>query len=304
MLNNWNCDIKLPDGTEINLSLEPADGVKVDEEILTKDGFVKNYQGYVVTEGEGDNAHTYVKPCKDIETLNAIIENNPELKTMLDLVQIDITSGSFEGELHQFFNGLQTAMTTGGTLIGSIWGPLGNLAGGVIGAGASSAVENIMDFSIDILGNQVDGQYYKEQVTYLTNAINNFKNCLGEENLKLLEDANKKYNELSDRDRSLLSEQEQNNLKQAHTLISGLKNYESALEYAEDRDSNIWEDPWDYIGDNWEADFEDIWSDGYQLGDVTSSAVTAVVDTVETVVACAVGVGKWVWKGIKKLKFW
>lgn len=300
LLINWKCDLKLPDGTEIILSLEPAKGVKVGEELLTKEGFVRDYQGYVVTEGEGDNAQSYLKPCKDIEILHTVIKSNPELNAILELSQLDITSGSFEDELHEIFSSISTGATVTGATVGSFFGPLGTLAGGAIGAGASSLVENF----VDIGGNYETSQYYKQQVEDLTKVINKFEECLGEENLKLLEDANKKYNELSDRDRSLLPANEQETLKFAHTLISGLENYKSALEYAEDRDSNMFDNPWDYIGDNWEADFEDIWSDGYQLGDIIDSGVTAVVDTLETVGAVVVGGVNWVWKGIKKLKFW
>lgn len=313
LLSNWSCDIKLPDGSTVPLSLIPATktdtGITIGDITVNKDGTTKfNYEGYYV---KGENNTTYIKDCKNLNTLTAVIQNNPEMAKVLELLELDPRSESYSNAISDWINGLQAVATVGvgavgavaGGVVGSLAGPVGTIVGAaaigaigaVVGDVAGAAVAGVWDIIDDLFVQPATSQHYKQQVDFLSSTISSIENYIGESNMAILREASDKYNSLSDRDKALLTDSEKEQLKYANSLVSSLDNYKQALSYAEARDSNIWQDPWEYIGDNWVADMTDIWDDGYQFGDVAQTVVTGVVDVAETAVAAVVGGVQWLW---------
>lgn len=277
LLINWNCKVTLPDGTDATLSLEPTKGVKVNNDIIQKDNGIKNYQGYVITktEGEGENkvTRTYTKDCGDLDTLIKVLESNTitvgeEQKTLLSIVD-DLTT---DPRSEDYWTKSRRVVNVISPVVNGAW--------------------DIVD---DLFVEAPTSQYHKEKVQLLSDVINSTEQLIGKENLEILKKANEEYDKLSQQERDLLSEQELHNYKKADAIIERIDRYKEALDYSELRDSNIWQDPWEYIGENYASDMQDIWSDGYQLFDVTDTVVTAVVDTAEAAVAVVVGGVQWAW---------
>jgi hypothetical protein len=102
---------------------------------------------------------------------------------------------------------------------------------------------------------------------------------------------------MSERDRALLPTAEKENLEKVYAFYSRIDAIEEAIDYANDRDSNILSDPWDYVGDSWKQTTSN-WDDGYQVGDVTRTVIKGVGATIKTVGATIVGGFKWLF-GIK-----
>ena len=290
LLSNWNCPIKLPDGSTATLSLTPktsesSSGIKVGDTIVNKDGTTNfDYKGYYLT---GEDGETYVKDCKDIGTLSSVLQGNPEMAEVLKILEIDPRSENYATKVADWMGAVTPVLAGAGTLAGP--------AGTILGTAAGVVVQGGWDLIDDLFVQAPTSQAQKQQVEFLSETINNIENFIGESNMTILEEASNKYQNLSDRDKASLTEDELKQLQYAYQLTSSLKNYREALDYAEARDSNIWQDPWEYIGDNWKADYEDIWDNGYQFGDVTHSIVTGVVDVVESGAAVVVGGVQWLW---------
>ena len=304
LLSKWDCDIELPDGSTITLSLTPAGstngGINVGDVLVDEQGNKTfNYKGYYIQGEEG----TYLKDCKNLATLTAAIQSNPEMAEVLKLLELDPRSESYSNAVSDWMNGLQTVAAVGGGVlggtVGSLAGPIGTIIGAgfgaVVGTTAGALVSGAWDLIDDLFVQGPTSQKYKQQVEGLTGTINAIEDFIGESNLEMLKQGYEKYKNLSDKDQAQLTDNEKAQLKYSYQLISGLNNYKEALKYAEMRDSNMWQDPWEYIGDNWKADMTDIWDDGYDFGDVTQTVVTGVVDVVETGVAAVVGGVQWVW---------
>lgn len=306
LISNWSCDIKLPDDTTVTLSLikkgTSSGGINVGDTTVNNNGETSfNYQGYYV---KGENGTTYIKDCNNLNTLTSVIQGNPEMAAVLKLLEIDPRSENYANAVSDWMNSLQTFLGVG---VGAVGGVVGTMVGGpvgtIIGAGigaivgdaAGSVVSGAWDLIDDLFVQGFTSQGYKEQVEILSGTITAIENYIGTSNMAILNEASERYKNLSDRDRSLLNENELAQLKYAHSLISSLNNYKEALAYAEKRDSNIWQDPWDYLGDNWAADYEDIWADGYQFGDILQSGVTGIVDIAESGAAVIVGGAQWAW---------
>ena len=147
---------------------------------------------------------------------------------------------------------------------------------------------------------------YKEQVKVLSEIKQNFSEILGEKNISLIEDAANRYNNLSDKDKANMMETktkedgttervpntELQALENSAKIIAQLNSIDSSINYAEKHDSNILEDPWEYIGDSWSTTAEN-WDDGYQFGDCLRTAGNVVMNIGTTVGSAIVGGVKW-----------
>jgi hypothetical protein len=116
--------------------------------------------------------------------------------------------------------------------------------------------------------------------------------AIGEENYKNILNYYTEYANMSERDKGLLSERDKALYEKIEPFMLKMQQLDTARELAGKNDSNILENPWDYIGDTW-LNWADKWAKTDNFFDIITNVVTTVSDVAETVVAGIVGVFKW-----------
>lgn len=126
--------------------------------------------------------------------------------------------------------------------------------------------------------------------------INDFKNQFGEKNIELLLEEAKKYNEMSERDKGLLSNEERANYERVTNFVTSYTALLSAYKYASMNDTNVF-DGFAFVADQWQQ-VGDAWSKIKNIGDALGAIGETTGAIVDTVVGGVIGIVKWMF-GIK-----
>ena len=301
VINDWECTIEFPDGTSKTLTLMlDGSGIKAtDTEV--KDNIIQDEQGLVVMKTQDSSADI-------IKLLNSDQYStfyNSLLDDTLDLSSNETFAETFSTWASRIVGGVG-AVGGGviGGIIGTLFGPVGTAvgatAGVAVGAIAGNAVGEAVGQIVSLVSDVFNSDNYKKQLEVLNALKEGYTNTIGAENMALLKADYERYNNMSDRDKALLTPAEKETLEKVHEFYSRIEAIDKAIDYADDRDSDMFTDPWDYIGDSWKQSVSN-WDDGYQVGDVTRTVVKGAGAVVKTVGSVIVGGFKWLF-GIKNKK--
>lgn len=142
-------------------------------------------------------------------------------------------------------------------------------------------------FISDLLTNAIQANEYDKLYTDLSSTVSNIKTILGEKNIEILKTNSNKYQNLSERDKALLDEDDIALLKQSNEYYTYYKNLVDLYDYAQNRANvgGVYAQTSQMAGQ-----LGDIWEDGYQFGDVASTVskgvsvgVTAIAETALTI---------------------
>ena len=145
---------------------------------------------------------------------------------------------------------------------------------------------------IDGITSLIDAPKFKKIVETLSSTIADFKETIGETNFNLMKSQADALSKLSDKDKAFMDPAQLQTMEACARYIDKIEKMENYLDYAKKYDSNIFSDPWDYIGDSW-AQIGSVWDDGYQFGDVTKSVVQGIGAVGKTIGGAIVGGVKW-----------
>lgn len=279
ILNNWECIIDFPDGTSKTLTLMvdgnglSATDAEVKENITTTD------TGMVV-----------MKTQKNSANIIKLLNSNQYQTFYNSIVNNSLDLSSKETFALSWATFAQSIMKDNDSFGANL---LRHMATVVTGPTAMETTGQIIGLVSDVINSGT----YKEQIAALNAIKESINTTIGEENLALLKADYEKYNNLSDRDKALLSTGERETLEKVYAFYSKIEAIEKAIDYADDRDSDMFTDPWDYIGDSWKQSVSN-WDDGYQFGDISNTVVRGAGAIVKTVGSVIVGGVKWI-LGIK-----
>lgn len=126
--------------------------------------------------------------------------------------------------------------------------------------------------------------------------INDLKNQFGEKNIELLLAEANKYNDMSERDKNLLSNEDRANYERVSNFVASYTALLSAYKYASMHDTSIG-DGFAWVADQWRQ-AGDAWSKIENVGDVLGAIGETAGAVLDTVIGGVIGVGKWLF-GIK-----
>lgn len=299
LISGWSVDIELPNG-ETKTLIASIDKRSVQNEPINL--LETGTKSITIKKADGTSETIDVNYLKDANNITDLMQglNTEEVKPMLDMMlTIDFSSETAFAE--SVANWQQYAKLSDGSDIPCVSSFLN-----IVNAGT-----DILSYIPELIGDQAQADKYKNQANLLTGIKQSFNDILGTENMKLIKDAAKRYNSLSEKDRANMMETKTNEdgttekipneeltaLQNSTKIIAQLNTIDSAIKYAKDHDSGMFTDSWDYIADSWKTTAEN-WNDGYQFGDVTRTAYNAVENVVTTVASALIGGFKWLF-GIK-----
>lgn len=263
IIEGWEVSIQLPDNTFVTLSAKAQgkDLEPIEPDIST---YLKEYNG-----------KTYLKDCKNANQLIQLLESN-EIGVITSLLDLDFSS---EKALTDSLNNWSTYAKD----IPYINGLTNNL---------NILTDTFTVMGIDGITSLIDAPKFKKIVETLSSTIADFKETIGETNFNLMKSQADALSKLSDKDKAFMDPAQLQTMEACARYIDKIEKMENYLDYAKKYDSNIFSDPWDYIGDSW-AQIGSVWDDGYQFGDVTKSVVQGIGAVGKTIGGAIVGGVKW-----------
>lgn len=317
LAESWDCDIELPDGTELTLKLVKSGTSTSGEKYTDENGneiektstVNSNITKIKLPDGSTIEA-AYMKPQKSVDNVVKLLKTNNYKEIFDTISNLEIDDYKDVDGLIAKILGL-TGTGVGSVLGGiagtsiAVWGTAATsaaTAGMIAGASAATAgIGAIMALGVDTLVTWTkdlftsgDWEKKREGLEMVTNGL---MASIGKDNLKLLEDAYNEYNNMDAYTKSGLSESKRQMYEDASKFYKNYSGILNAIEYASHYDSNLFDsDPFEYTGDMFKR-IGDRWDDGYQFGDLTGTVIDtgkAVITAAEEFALCVVGKG-WLW---------
>lgn len=296
LISGWTIDIELPNGEIKTLQASVDKGsVEFDPINLLETGT----KSVTIKKEDGTTETIDINYLKDANNITDLMQglNTDEVKPILDMM-LTVDFSSEKAFAESFANWQQYAKLADGSNIPYVSSFL-NMVNSVTDITSISYIT-------EMISDQAQANKYKNQANLLTGMKQSFNDILGTENIKLITEAADRYNNLSEKDKANMMETktkedgttekvpnaELTALQNSAKIIAQLNTMDSAIKYAENHDSGIFSDSWDYIADSWKTTAEN-WNDGYQFGDVARTGYNAVENVLTTVTSAVVGGVKW-----------
>lgn len=139
----------------------------------------------------------------------------------------------------------------------------------------------------------VNSGEYQQIRESLTTTRDTLIASVGEDNYKLMVSYYDKYAKMSDTEKQMLPTESKEKYEKIGKFVTKIKDMDSAIEVASRKDSNIIENPWDYVGDTW-VNWVDKWSKTSNVSDVVTNVLDTVGAVVETAIGGVTGILKWI----------
>lgn len=296
LISGWTIDIELPNG-EIKTLQASVDKGSVEFNPLNL--LETGTKSVTIKKEDGTTETVDINYLKDANNITDLMQglNTEEVKPILDMM-LTVDFSSEKAFAESFANWQQYAKLADGSNIPYVSSFL-NMVNSVTDITSISYIT-------EMISDQAQANKYKNQANLLTGIKQSFNDILGTENIKLITEAADRYNNLSEKDKANMMETktkedgttekvpnaELTALQNSAKIIAQLNTMDSAIKYAENHDSGIFTDSWDYIADSWKTTAEN-WNDGYQFGDVARTGYNAVENVLTTVTSAVVGGVKW-----------
>lgn len=296
LIGGWSVDIELPNGEIKQLKAYVDKGsVEFNPINLLETGT----KSMTIEKEDGTTETIDINYLKDANNITDLMQglNTDEVKPVLDMM-LTVDFSSEKAFAESFANWQQYAKLADGSNIPYVSSFL-NMVNSVTDMTSISYIT-------ELISDQAQANKYKNQANLLTGMKQGFNDILGEANMQLITDAANRYNNLSEKDKANMMETKTKEdgttekvpnaelaaLQNSAKIIAQLNTMDSAIKYAENHDSGIFSDSWDYIADSWKTTAEN-WNDGYQFGDVSRTAMNAIENVGTTITSAVVGGVKW-----------
>ena len=144
-----------------------------------------------------------------------------------------------------------------------------------------------------VITDAVHSGEYKQIYAALTTVKNNIMTSVGEDNYTKIMNYYTTYEKMSDRDKALLSDSDKANYAKLENFVVKMRSLEGSIETASQRDSNIWSEPWEYVGDSWKK-AGNTWKEADSLWGVVKGLGETANATAKTLGSGAIGVFKFI----------
>lgn len=311
LIDNWDCDLKLPDGSEFTI-------------VMTRSGSgvggttVQNPDGSTTTTTSTTNSNvTTIKLPDGSEITAAYMKQQKSWENVVKLLQTDnfndiytkFTTQDFgdyksiDNLLTSIIGGATTAGTAA-TLFGAACAIPGAWAGISAAAGAAGAATGIgaaVAIGVDSIVTWIKDGFTSDDWERKREALKLVEDGLlasmGKENVALLKTAHDEWNNMDQYTKNGLAEAKRSMYEKAAMFYKNYETVINAIEYCSHYDSNIIDSNlFEYTGDVF-ARVGDRWDDGYQFGDALGTVVDVgkgVVTGVAEVGLAIIGKG-WIW---------
>jgi hypothetical protein len=311
LIDNWDCDLKLPDGSEFTI-------------VMTRSGSgvggttVKNPDGSTTTTTSTTNSNvTTIKLPDGSEITAAYMKQQKSWENVVRLLQTDnfndiytkFTTQDFgdyksiDNLLTSIIGGATTAGTAA-TLFGAACAMPGAWAGISAAAGAAGAATGIgaavaigVDSIVTWVKDGITSDDWERKREALKLVEDGLLASMGKENVALLKTAHDEWNNMDQYTKNGLAEAKRSMYEKAAMFYKNYETVINAIEYCSHYDSNIIDSNlFEYTGDVF-ARVGDRWDDGYQFGDGLGTVVDVGKGLVTGVGEICLGiVGKgWIW---------
>ena len=318
LVDNWDCDIALPDGSEFTIKMvrsgtgmggsttTDANGKTTTTTSTLNSNLTKIEMpdgstiesAYMKTQKSADNVMKLLKSENYVNLYNAIAGLNVENEKDIDNLIGQLLGGGagVAGGVAGIATTIAAANAAGGALT----------AGTVAAAGASAAlsatgwgaliavaVDTVITWGKDCF--TADDWATKKKA--LEKVSEGLVASIGKDNLNLLKGAYDEWNKMDQYAKNGLSESKRQMYEEAAKFYKNYATVIEAIEYCSHYDSNIFDsDMFEYTGDIF-ARIGDRWDDGYQFGDVMGTVVDGAKGILTGAGEICLGiVGKgWLW---------
>lgn len=141
---------------------------------------------------------------------------------------------------------------------------------------------------------------YKDLKNDLKTTKQKILESIGEENCALILEYANTYNNMSERDRNLLSDKEKEIYEQVASFNTKMSQIDTMINYYEKHDANVFTNPWESIGETW-TNYGNNWANTKNILDVVTNIADTAGAIVETVGDAVYGALKWItgdWFGL------
>ena len=317
LIDNWECDIALPDGSEVTLKLT-REGTQLFNktingkpsnitESITDNSKITQFEmpdGTLVTSATMQPQKTAAQVINLLQTenysnlFNAIYNIDVESSKDISVLLGQILGGAAEayGVGAGIATGVAAAKAAGGALTyGTIAGAGASAALSATGWGAlfAIAIDTGISWGTDFALAD-DMALKKEQ---LDNIAKGLVNSIGKHNIDLLKSAYDEWNSMDDYNKNLMAGPQKEMYEKAAKFYENYSTILQAIDYCSRHDSNLFDsDLFEYTGDMF-ARIPERWDDGYQFGDGIGTVLDVCKGIVTGVGECILAVvGKgWLW---------
>ena len=313
LIDNWDCDLKLPDGSEFTIKMtRSGTGTGAGTSTVTNpDGSTTTTTSTVnsnlteITLPDGSKIEAaYMKPQKSWENVVKLLSTDNYNDIYTKFTTQDFGDYKSIDNLLTTIIGTTTTAATGATLFGAACAIPGAWAGISAAAGAAGAATGVgaavaigVDTIVTWIKDGITSDDWERKREALEIVEDGLLNSIGKDNINLLKTAYDEWNNMDQYTKNGLSASKRKMYEDAHKFYKNYSTVIEAIEYCSHYDSNIIDsDLFEYTGDVFER-VGDRWDDGYQFGDVTGTVVDVgkgIVSGVAEVGLAIVGKG-WLW---------
>lgn len=324
LVDNWDCDLKLPDGSEFTIKMVRSgtgmSGSKTTDENGITTGTTNTTNSNITTiklpDGTSIEA-AYMKPQKTADAVIKLLNTNnysnvyntianleiEDYKDIDNLIGQILGVGAVAGGT---IGGIASIAVTQAAMSGSLsaqlagisaasFGGVGAALGSATGVGAAIAIG--LDTTITWVKDMFTSDDWAKKKEGLELVKNGLLNSIGESNINLLKSAYEEYNDMDDYTKNGLSSTKKQMYEDASKFYKNYSAIIQAIDYCSHYDSNIFDsDLFEYTGDIFSR-IGDRWDDGYQFGDVMGTVVDGakgVLTGIGEVGLALIGKG-WLW---------
>ena len=309
LVDNWDCDIALPDGSEFTIKMVRSgtgmggNTVQNPNGTTTTNTSTLNSNMTTIKLPDGSEIQAaYMKPQKSADNVikllqtdnysdiyNAIANLNVENEK-----DIDNLIGQILGVGAAGFGAVAgAAVNTGILWTGIASAASTTLSATGIGAAIAVGVDTVITWVKDCFTSD-DWAKKKEALELVSNGL---VSSIGKDNINLLKGAYDEWNSMDQYAKNGLSESKRQMYENAAKFYKNYSTVLQAIEYCSHYDSNIFDsDMFEYTGDIF-ARIGDRWDDGYQFGDVMGTVIDGAKGILSGAGEICLGiVGKgWLW---------
>ena len=309
LADNWDCDLKLPDGTEYTIKLVRSGtgmgGTKETDEngvektktstVNSNTTTIKFPDGsqieanYMKTQKSADAVMKLLKSNNYSDVYNAIANINIE-----DYKDIDSLLGQILGIGAEGFGAVAGVAVNTGFLWTGIASAISTTASATgIGALVAVGVDTYVTWFKDMFKSG-DWKKKREAMEIVTTGL---EQSIGKDNINLLKSAYEEYNKMDQYTKNGLSDSKRQMYEDASKFYKNYAGILQAIDYCSHYDSNLFDSGlFEYTGDMFSR-IGDRWDNGYQFGDVMGTVIDtgkAVLTGLEEVGLAIIGKG-WLW---------
>lgn len=280
LIEGWSVPIALPDGSSVDLVLKDMGSFKGSSQESGKENGETPQVNYMKPQKSAKNVMNLLQTDAYSDVYNAIANINVDDFTNIDALMGSLLGigGTGTGAALGLIQGIQATIAANSSWAASLagYGSLAaNVTAGLSATGVGAIVAVGVDTAITYISDIFTHGAWEDKRIILEATRDTLLNCIGKDNLALIEADVKRFNSMSEYDKRGLSEKDRQTYEDMAKFYKNYAGIIQAIDYCGNRDSSLYDSKlFEYTGDL-AGRIGDRWEDGYDFGDGIGTVIDA-----------------------------